>query len=435
MPTTDAPAITSAVRRQYEQYPYPRRNPEDERKRLLMTGLDDLAPLNYYCYRGRRDFRRGFRALIAGGGTGDSVTFLAHQLRGTDAKIVYVDLSAASLAVARKRIETRGLGAMVEWIQGSLLDVPSLGLKPFDFVNCSGVLHHLPDPPAGLAALRRVLKPDGALGLMVYGLYGRTGVYQMQEMMRLINGDESNQPLKLDRTQAMLRSLPPTNWFSRGQELFSSDTAQNDIECYDLFLHSQDRAYSVPQLYDFLAAEGLHLQEFCMDRRALYNPMLLIGDPGLRQTIAALPKPKQQAIAELLCGSIIKHSFWATPEPETHANDLDPDNVPAFTRLADIQQMQSSILKCPEPTWSFELTIPGGMKVRIALERTPHALRFIERINGRRAMGELTGSLMADFGISQKDAWHAALGTLNVLKSADLLLLHHRSTPIPNGTT
>ena len=83
---------------------------------------------------------------------------LAHQLRDTDARIVYVDLSEASMAVAKSRIEARGLGRRVEWIHGSLLDVPKWGLDRFDYVNCSGVLHHLADPPAGLAALRSVLK-------------------------------------------------------------------------------------------------------------------------------------------------------------------------------------------------------------------------------------------------------------------------------------
>ena len=49
-------------------------------------------------------------------------------------------------------------------------------------------MHHLEDPDAGLRALLSVLKDGGALGIMVYGQYGRTGVYQMQETLRLING-------------------------------------------------------------------------------------------------------------------------------------------------------------------------------------------------------------------------------------------------------
>ena len=54
----------------------------------------------------------------------------------------------------------------------------------FDQIVCTGVLHHLADPDAGLKALRGVLKPDGALHLMVYAPYGRAGIYMLQEFCR-----------------------------------------------------------------------------------------------------------------------------------------------------------------------------------------------------------------------------------------------------------
>jgi hypothetical protein len=85
--------VTSNVRRQYERLPDPHRDPEDERKRLLITGLDDLDVVNQYCFRGERDFQQPFRALVAGGGTGDSVVFLAEQLRDCPAEVHYLDLS------------------------------------------------------------------------------------------------------------------------------------------------------------------------------------------------------------------------------------------------------------------------------------------------------------------------------------------------------
>jgi len=56
----------------------------------------------------------------------------------------------------------------------------------FDQIVCTGVLHHLPDPDAGLRALRGVLNADGAMHLMVYAPYGRTGIYMLQEFCRRI---------------------------------------------------------------------------------------------------------------------------------------------------------------------------------------------------------------------------------------------------------
>ena len=52
--------------------------------------------------------------------------------------------------------------------------------RSFDLVVCTGVLHHLPDPDDGLRALRDVLRPGGAMRLMVYARYGRAGIYMMQ---------------------------------------------------------------------------------------------------------------------------------------------------------------------------------------------------------------------------------------------------------------
>jgi len=95
----------AAVREQYERYPYPLREPEDERARLLTTWNDHLAQINHYCFAGKQGFRDGFKVLVAGGGTGDNVIFLAEQLRDTDARIVHLDLSAASLAVAQARCQ------------------------------------------------------------------------------------------------------------------------------------------------------------------------------------------------------------------------------------------------------------------------------------------------------------------------------------------
>ncbi len=156
------------VREQYERLPYPPCDPEDDNRRLVTTWLDDLPMVNHYCFGGAQSFARGFRVLVAGGGTGDGTIYLAEQLRATDAEIVHLDLSEASINIARRRAEIRKL-ENIRWVHDSLLSLPRLGLGEFDYINCVGVLHHLADPDAGLEALLSVKKPSGALGVMVYG--------------------------------------------------------------------------------------------------------------------------------------------------------------------------------------------------------------------------------------------------------------------------
>ncbi len=55
-----------------------------------------------------------------------------------------------------------------------LHDVAALG-RPFDGqILCSGVLHHLPDPERGWAALNAALKPGGVMRIMrVYSKIAR----------------------------------------------------------------------------------------------------------------------------------------------------------------------------------------------------------------------------------------------------------------------
>ena len=145
--------MTDRVRDQYEAYPYPPRDPRDETKRLIEGSPSHLLEINHYVFTGRRNFSLPFRALIAGGGTGDGTIMLAQHLadRGCPAEILYLDLSDKARSIAEARAQARGLHN-IRFLLGSLLDLPRLGLGRFDYIDCCGVLHHLPEPAVGLGA-------------------------------------------------------------------------------------------------------------------------------------------------------------------------------------------------------------------------------------------------------------------------------------------
>ncbi len=321
----------TAVRAQYEALPYPPRDPALELHELRRTWLDDLPMINHYCFAGSETFRDGFRVLIAGGGTGDATIFLAEQLRESNAEIVHLDFSEASIAIAQRRAEKRGLNN-IRWIHDSLLNLPNLDVGTFDYINCVGVLHHLPDPDLGLNALRAVLKEHGAMGVMVYATYGRTGVYQMQALMRLVNGGEAiDHSEEIDRARQILGCLPATNWFKRGETLVS-DHRESDAGLYDLLLHSQDRAYTVGQLYAWLVdGHGFNIEFSDVDRgRSSYLPHLLMGSkpPAVLERIRALPQRRQHQIAEVFHGRVQTHSFYLTHSADCTAAYFDADCIP-----------------------------------------------------------------------------------------------------------
>lgn len=328
----DQPNYLTDVRNQYELLPYPPVDPKDEHKRLLRTWLEDLPMINHYCFAGKQRFTQGFRVLVAGAGTGDASIFLGEQLRATNARIVHLDLSTASIRVAQERAAIRGL-TNIEFIHDSLLNLPELGLGQFDYINCSGVLHHLADPNAGLVALKNALAPEGAMGIMLYGTIGRIGVYQMQEMLGLLNDGTLSPDQRIATAKQLLAALPDTSWFKRGAELYG-DSARADADIYDMFLHSQDRSYTIEQIFAWLADEhGFHISLSDVQRgRYPYLPDMTLRQDAkaLRERARAMAPRAQYAMSELLMGDLVKHTFYLTRSASAVAPYGDPDMIPFF---------------------------------------------------------------------------------------------------------
>src|SRR6201992_3525958 len=261
MPAVYAAGMTDAtdarLAAQYAAYPYPRREPREEAKRLIVGSPGHLREIDYWVFGARRPVTRPLRALIAGGGTGDATIMLAQQMarEGRPGSVTWLDRSAASLKIAQARAAVRGLTNIV-WEQRSLLDLPGSGLGPFDYIDCCGVLHHLPDPAEGLRALLSVLAPGGGLGLMLYAPHGRTGVYMLQDALRTLAPADETPTARLDVAKRVMRHLAGTAWLRRNGFL-DDHVNGGDAGLYDLLLNPRDRAFTVRELHAMLAGEGL----------------------------------------------------------------------------------------------------------------------------------------------------------------------------------
>lgn len=314
------------VKAQYEELPYPRRNPNDERHRLLHYIPDSFPVLSHHCYGGQKDFRGGYRCLVAGGGTGDSAIYLAEQLRHVGGELVYLDMSSASRAIAQERARIRGLDN-IQWITNSLLELPNLDLEPFDYINCSGVLHHLESTEDGLEALKSVLKEDGVIFLMLYAKYGRQGIYDMQGLLRDYLPEGSDTAEKISLTRQLLDNLPDTNSFQRIRERYEPEFAINghgDNGLFDLFLHTQDRCFDVKQVYQLADGAGMKLLDF-VGRAEWYMPDALVKDPAILKSIKKYPLRQRQSIGEQISCEIRMHEFYLSYKGERRAT-LDNEN-------------------------------------------------------------------------------------------------------------
>jgi ubiquinone/menaquinone biosynthesis C-methylase UbiE len=106
----------------------------------------------------------GLRVLDIGGGTGGfavRVAELGHH-------VTVVDPSPDALAILDRRSEETGVADRVTGMQGDIATMPGLvGAGTVDVVLCHGVLEVVDDPAAALAAVTEVLRPEGALSLLV----------------------------------------------------------------------------------------------------------------------------------------------------------------------------------------------------------------------------------------------------------------------------
>ena len=108
---------------------------------------------------------QGKRCLDAGCGGGRYT--IAMAMLGAS-EVIGCDISAKGLADARQR--TAGM-PNIRFEEADVLDLPYPD-ESFDFVCCSGVLHHTADPEKGLRELARVLRSGGKIFLLLYGKGG-----------------------------------------------------------------------------------------------------------------------------------------------------------------------------------------------------------------------------------------------------------------------
>lgn len=122
----------------------------------------------------------GSCVLEAGCGVGaQTVTLAAHS---PGAQITSVDISAASVAEAERRVKEAGF-ASVRFQQGDLFDLP-FAPESFDHVFVCFVLEHLREPGAALRILKRLLKPGGTI-TVIEGDHGSAYFHPDSEAARL----------------------------------------------------------------------------------------------------------------------------------------------------------------------------------------------------------------------------------------------------------
>jgi len=255
--------------------------------------------------------RLDLKVLVAGCGTMQAAV---HAFNNPQCKVTGIDFSQTSIAHEEQLRERHNLKNLT-LRKMDLRDAAELG-SSFDLIVSSGVLHHLVDPNEGLQALASVLEPShGVMVIMVYGRMARVGVYALQDAFRRMRVPQTAQGVKFVRdTIQRLRARHPGRWYFEMSPEMNSDAA-----IVDTFLHTQDTAYSVQELLDFVDKNNLVFKGW-LDS-GIYNQEW----EGLDPTVSE--RDRWSAI-ENLTARITQHTFMVSrPERDSRSDvNLDNDN-------------------------------------------------------------------------------------------------------------
>jgi SAM-dependent methyltransferase len=302
----------AAVKALYERFPYP---PPIEDMTPFVTGGKSATfnPRDSWSLYFPDEPKRGdLDILVAGCGTRAAVMMAACM---PEARVLAIDISARSIAVSEETAARGGLTNLEHQLL-PLEEVASLG-RDFDLVHCHGVLHHLADPTAGLRALGTVLRPRGAMSLMVYARFGRAGVYMLQDLGQALGLSVDEETAR--DLQEMAQRLPDGHPF-RSED---KDPAKPlpIPEVMDLFMHPRDVSYDVAGVRALVADSGMRFHRWIGQAPYRVSCSPFAGS-AIGNRVGRLDMWGQSSAMELLLGTITTHDFVVTHPDRPTAEEL-----------------------------------------------------------------------------------------------------------------
>lgn len=265
-------SVSVAVKQQYEEHPYPR---------WLHLGYN--TPTNYgraleqelVNFKAPDFFNMGtIKVLIAGCGTGQHALTVARYFRNVE--VTAIDISSRSLAYAiRKSKEYE-----VENIRFLNLDILSLNKlqETFHIIECSGVLHHMENPEAGLARLKERLHPKGLIKLGLYSEEARKPIKKVRDII-----SDYGVPTNRSAIRSMRQAIIGGNLPFESKGILESQDFYSSSGCRDLLFHAQELLFTPQRIESLLASQNLNFLGFVLPGKvkAQYDGEFS-GDPERR---------------------------------------------------------------------------------------------------------------------------------------------------------
>lgn len=354
--------ITTRVRMQYEEFPYP-----DYSLFIPLRTQEAYASNSLFAARlleqsGQKPIiRQNGNAEVLLAGCGDIFPYMATFWEPRRHHLTAVDLSSNNLKRARLRSLFRWRA--VDWQQGNLEDRSFPLPAGLSHIDSYGVLHHLANPRQVLDRFQRHLSAGGTARIMVYNSDARHWIRHIQKAFALL-GLSAFDRHDLDRAQSLLEQIAVHSPTLRGrfapmrQSIFSHSS-----RFVDTFFHAREARLNLKFWLDAIQGSGLRCIGL-FDRYAelddLPNPLLKV--PSYEDWQARIDDRRFENNFEL---------FLAKDAPAKRSDS------PGTTRRLPARHH----LKTPPQSWfAYQETrsLPWLMRRRLWLN-------FLQRLTGRPA--------------------------------------------------
>ena len=375
---TDNPRA-DVVSRQYERYRYPQ--PIQDLEAWLANNWEWFDPSHAHrVLWPDREYKPDLDILIAGCGTNQAAVF---AFMNPDAKVVAVDISQPSLDHQQYLKDKHGLFNL-ELHRLPIEELPSLGLD-FDLIVSTGVLHHLADPQAGMNAVAGCLRPDGAMGVMLYAKYGRIGIELLQADFRDLGLGQNESSIAMVRqTLSLLPAGHPVQQLSELARRFTVRCRAGGYVPARPRAQLHRRGLHRPRHLGRTRVSGVVLQGAVLSARYVHA-----AQRSVYPAINALPEPTLWSAMERLHTMNACHFFMACrPErpKESYAIDFSTQDCLDYVPL---MRMRCGLAgnEIFRPDW----------RTRLNSAQLP----FVQHVDGHRTIREIAASV-AQSGASSR---------------------------------
>ena len=231
---------------------------------------------------------------VAGCGTNQAI-FTA--LKYPESQIIGTDVSTGSLRICKEtssNLNLKNLTLLERSINDSDFE------NEFDYIICTGVIHHNADPAFTLSKLSKALKNEGVLELMVYNYYHRILTVSTQKAIECLTNSTKDLSFKLGIANKLIEKYPYKNLMF---EFLQSFKGVSEAKLADALFQPVEYNYTIESLNFMLGNSNLEYllpcnNQFDSDKNISWN--INFNDSYLNGYYGNLPDIARWQLTNLL---------------------------------------------------------------------------------------------------------------------------------------